>query len=148
VEEHRYGVAYRRLTTNYEVFVQRISGDGRLIWPNGDPGGPPTQASLTPGGGADEPEIVYRPDANGDDAPGDRWIVGYNSSANDEIHLSAVEADTNNAVVDRQVSVMPAAASSLHGQWISYAESEAARTGTPRSPVPRWRASQRRSKWT
>jgi hypothetical protein len=108
-ERDRYGVAYRRLTAGYEVFVQRISGDGRSIWPNGDPGGPPTQASLTPGGGANDAEIVYRPDANGDSTPGDRWIVAYNSSANDEIHLSAVEADTNNAVVDRQVSAMPAA---------------------------------------
>jgi hypothetical protein len=109
-ERDRYGVAYRRHTTNYEVYVQRISGDGRLIRANGDAGGQPTQASLTPGGGADDPDIVYRPDANGDDAPGDRWIVGYSSSGNDEIHLSAVEADTNNAIVDRQVFESPGSA--------------------------------------
>jgi hypothetical protein len=109
-ERDRYGVAYRRSVAigDIEVLVQRISGDGRVIRPNGNPGGPPTQASLTPGGSAYDPEIVYRPDANGNSSPGDQWIVGYTSSADSSVYLSAVGTVTNDAYTDRKVSAMPA----------------------------------------
>ena len=109
-ERDRYGVAFMQATDDgREVFVQRISGDGRLIWPNGDEGGPPTQASHTSGGNASSPGIVYRPDANGDNVPGDRWIVSYSSSAGHEVYLSAVGASSSGVFADRRVSDTPAA---------------------------------------
>jgi hypothetical protein len=110
-ERDRYGVAYTQSSGGgSEVLVQRISGDGRLIHPNGAAGAAPTVASLTPGTNGMFPEIVYRPDANGDSSPGDRWIVAYRTShPGSEVYLSAVGTVTNEALVDRQVSAMPAA---------------------------------------
>jgi hypothetical protein len=110
-ERDRYGVAFTQFSGGgSEVLVQRISGDGRLIHPNGAPGAAPTWASLTPGTNGMFPEIVYRPDANGDSSPGDRWIVAYRTShPGSKVYLSAVGTTTGDALVDRQVSAMPAA---------------------------------------
>jgi hypothetical protein len=109
-ERDRYGVAYvRTFVGSSEVFVQRLSGTGVPIHPNGDPGGPPTQASTTPGGVAHQPDIVYRADASGNDVPGDRWIVAYLDTNDDEINMSAVGAVTGVAVIEHEVSDMPSA---------------------------------------
>ena len=85
-ERDRYGVAFvRELSAagEREIFVQIVSGEGRLLSFGGSASTVPAPASDV--GFNDEgtaqpaanPDIVYRPDGDGDPATPDAFVVGY-----------------------------------------------------------------------
>jgi len=105
-ERDRYAVAYTRQNgpNGREVFVQLVSATGSALKRNGAAGGDEILMSGvgpladSTRGVIDGVSLVYRPDASGDNSPGDRWVVAYSgdefSQDNFDIMVSAITAET------------------------------------------------------
>jgi hypothetical protein len=84
-ERDRYIVGFTRPTNSsgIEVFLQFLSATGAPLKRDGSAGTDAFDASSVGISGDPErgvlgsPDIAYVPDANGDDAPGDRWVLTY-----------------------------------------------------------------------
>ena len=104
-ERDRYAVAYtgKLGAEGREVLLQLVSATGSPIKLNGTAGPEPLPMSSVGPPGDDSrgvlggPALAYRPDASGDGAPGDRWVVAYSGDevAQDDfdIMVSAIDAE-------------------------------------------------------
>jgi hypothetical protein len=107
-EHDRYAVAYLREVSLFgtEVQLQQVSGAGAVIETDGTPG-PFARLASVAIGVPESPAIVYRPDASGDDSPGDRWVVAYDMESavgEFEVYISALSPTTATSNLNIQVS--------------------------------------------
>jgi hypothetical protein len=128
-ERDRYAVAYTRRTVGdgLEVFLQLVSATGSLLKPDGTAGAQPVAMSHVgpagdPGAGViGGPALAYSADANGDAAPGDRWVVAYSGDPNADdsfqVMASAIRAADGAPVasdhVATDVTALPAFAPTI-----------------------------------
>jgi hypothetical protein len=120
-ERNRYAVAFIRgftVADDLEVWAQIVNATGQLTNFAGGASNVPTLISavgtLDPARDASSPEIVYRPDASGDDTPGDAIIVAFSGdlAADDQFDalVGARRADTGAVIT---VPLSPARVSNM-----------------------------------